>query len=84
MAKELLWSEDGAKVYGWKEDFKDKTDFIETVKSQYDGGEISITDIKIETCISSTREIPADMVVPLSDIEITIDNFITGIIEEEC
>ncbi len=83
MAKEILWSEDGEKVYGWKEDFKNADEFIEEVKSQYDGGSISVENIKIETCISSTESIPADVVIPLTSIKVTIENFITGIIEEE-
>ncbi|HHX63150.1 MAG TPA: hypothetical protein GX707_20930 [Epulopiscium sp.] len=83
MAKELGWSECGRKVYGLKKDFENEQDFIDTVKNQYDDVEITITDIKTEPCIFTTREIPADTLVPLSDIEITIESFITGIIEEE-
>ena len=83
MAKEILWSEDGEKAYGWKKDFKNTDEFIEAVKSQYDDGEITITDIKTETCISSSKEIPADVFMPLTNVEITIESFITGFIEEE-
>ena len=46
MAKELGWSECGEKVYGLKKDFKNVDEFIEEVKSQYEDGEITITDIK--------------------------------------
>ncbi len=81
MAKEILWSEDGEKAYGWKNDFKDAKDFIETVKNNHDGEPIEVIDVKVETCITASKEIRPDMLTPLTGMEITIDNFYTGIIE---
>lgn len=81
MSKELLWSEDMDFVYGWEKDFENKTDFINTVKKQYEDGECDVINIKIEPCIATEKGIMADKITPLALTDIVIENFYTAQIE---
>jgi hypothetical protein len=78
MAKELIWSEDSEKVYGWKKDYKTKDEFVSNVKSQYEDGECVVTNVKEEVCICTCQAIPADIIMPLTLADVSIENFYTA------
>ncbi len=80
MAKEILWSEDGENAYGWKNDFKDKEDFIRAVKNQHGDEPIEVIDVKVEMSITSSKIIYPEVLTPLIDMEVTVEAIYMGTI----
>lgn len=82
MAKEILFSEDNDLAYGRAMDFDNENEFIEAVKSQYDDGPISVTNIKVETCVHSSSGVPRELLVTMKGIDITVEDYYTADITE--
>ena len=82
MSKELMWSEDQDFAFGLKSDFLSKEEFIEVVTSQYDNGLCVVKNIKIEPCIFTSDGILPDVLIPLSLIDVVIENYYTAEVEE--
>lgn len=78
MAKELTWSEEMDCVFGCSKDFSSEADFIKTVKSQYGEGECDVVDVKVQTCLYSEQTLYADTLIPLSAVNVYIENYYTA------
>jgi len=83
MSKELIWSEDQDFAYGLKSDFESKEEFAERVIDQYENGICVVKNIQIQPCLFTSGEILPDVLIPLSLIDISIENYYTAEVEEE-
>lgn len=84
MSKNLIWNEDTDYVYGLKVEFKNKEEFIETVKKEYetfDIGKMEIKEVTVEPCLCTESGLPAEAIVPLSATNIVIENYYLARIE---
>lgn len=82
MSKELIWSEESEYVYGRVVEFEDKEDFAKTVKSQYENGNCNVLNIKVESCLYTEKTIIGDQLIPLSCLDVCIENYYTAEVEE--
>lgn len=78
MAKEIVWSESVETAYGRKNDFSSKEDFEKTVQGQYEDGDCEVIDITVEACIYSEETLTGDCLIPLSQVEVCIENYYIG------
>lgn len=75
MEKELFWTEDMDRVYGWAADFANEKDFVREVKEQYkDGcvGECDVFDVIKEHCIITDDGIMSETITPLRFTDLVI------------
>jgi len=76
--KSLFWSEDGDKVYSLRSQYKSKEEFIANVINNYDDGECTVENVRVETCIFSEKGVRAEMITPMSLTDIVIENYYTA------
>lgn len=81
MAKEIIWSEEQEFAFGREVDFEGDADFISAVKAQYEDGDCVVTDIAIEPYIYSQSGVKSEFLSPLSQVDITIENYYVGSVE---
>lgn len=82
MAKELLWSEDCDRVWGWARDFKNAEDFKNEVKNNYENGECEVTEIEKKLCITTDKGLQAETITPIEDADIEMEWFYIADVEE--
>ncbi|MEK3787583.1 hypothetical protein [Paenibacillus sp. FSL K6-1230] len=81
MAKEIIWSEEQEFAFGRAIDFPSMEDFIAVVKDQYEDGICVVTDVTVEAYVYSESGIKAEFLSPMSQVDITIENYYVGQVE---
>lgn len=81
MSKEIIWSEELEFAFGRQMEFSNEEDFATAVKSQYDDGVCAVSDITVEPYIYSESGVKSDFLSPMSQVDITIENYYVGRVE---
>jgi Zn finger protein HypA/HybF involved in hydrogenase expression len=78
MLKPTIWTSENEKAFGLKSNFKSEDEFVATIIAQYkdfDGKDCIVRNVKIETCISTSKGLEADTTIQMSMTDIVIENY---------
>ncbi|RAI89620.1 hypothetical protein DET54_11488 [Paenibacillus pabuli] len=81
MNKAFLWSDEYENVYGRQDDFSSEDDFVTTAIKEYGeltGEKCELSDVKLQAYLHSNIAIEADMLVPMTLMNVSIMNWYTA------
>lgn len=74
----IIWSEDLDIAYGKISDFTSEEEFVKGIHLFYSenvGEKCDIDNVRIESCISTANGVDAELLIPLSNTDVTIENY---------
>ncbi|MFJ2043964.1 hypothetical protein ACIOBL_10185 [Paenibacillus taichungensis] len=81
MKKTFLWSDEYENVYGRYDEFNSEDEFVTTATKEYSeltGEKCELADVKLQTFLHSNIAIEADMLVPMTLMNVNIMNWYTA------
>jgi hypothetical protein len=81
----LIWNEDSDRAWGAVKEFENEETFIEQIKAEYksfDGSECVVENIEKQWMILSGSGIPAEMAIPITDLDIEIGQYYSADVYE--
>jgi hypothetical protein len=73
--KRIIWSVDGDLAFGKTTEFPNHDRFVKAIQEQFPGKKVLIDKVRIEPCISTTEAIAEEILTPLSNTDIVIENY---------